>query len=299
MYWRKCKLLTILFGFLQAISSFSYSQDYEWWAKNVNWDGVTHWRNYIIHSPKFLGPNALPLPTLMEGRTDSILSVGTAARLQNAPGDFTFAQSFFASYPVYNKISFDIFWIPREIYQTSHDWKTLRKVHFPAYHENHAMGDIIFNTVFQLCTEQSKGLDATFRSTFRFATSTHVNAARGTDAPGYSFDVTAGKSLSPRFRAFGMLGFYVWQTNRDDYLQNDAFLLGLGAKYTSGNWSFSSHYRGYWGYIGDGDDLVTASFMVTYKCKSFQIFSILSKGFEDNFYNSLECGLKLLLKPKS
>lgn len=300
MLWKKCRSPVYILSFIAFITpSRSFSQDFQWWADNVKWDGVTHWRNYIIYAPAMLGPNALPIPTLMEGKTDTSLSVGSSSRFQRATGDFTYAQSFFLTYPTNNKnISFDIFWIPREMYRTNHEWKTTRKVHFPAYYERHAMTDIIFNTVFQLSREESKWMDITFRSTFRFATSTHVNAARGTDAPGYSFDLTAGKSLSTRLRIMGMLGFYVWQTNRDDYLQNDAFLFGIGARYVINKWSFTPQYRGYWGYIGDGDDQVAVSFKINYACPSWHFFTSASMGLEDNFYNSLECGVIHLLKHK-
>jgi hypothetical protein len=96
-----------------------------------------------------------------------------------------------------------------------------------------------------------------------------------------------------------MLGFYVWQTNRDDYLQNDAFLFGIGARYTVGNFSFSPHFRGYWGYIGDGDDNVASSLKINYRLKNWQIFTVLSKGQEDNLYNYVECGMVYMFKPKN
>jgi hypothetical protein len=300
MLWKKCSFpifLIYVYAFITPCRSFS--QDFQWWTDNVKWDGFTHWRNYIIYSPAMLGPNALPIPTLMEGKTDTTLTFGSSARCLYATGDFTYAQSFYLTYPTNNKnISFDISWIPREIYQTSHEWKTKRKVHFPAYYDRHAMTDILFNTVFQLSKEEVKWMDLTFRSSFRFATSTHVNAARGTDAPGYSFDLTAGKSMSSRLRFMGMLGFYVWQTNRDDYLQNDAFLLGLGVKYFWKKWSISTQYRGYWGYIGDGDDNVAISLKIKYTGQSWHFFTLVSKGMEDNFYNSLECGVIHLFKNK-
>ena len=300
MFLRRFKSLLNCFILVLLLFPFSLlSQDYQWWANNVNWDGTTHWRNYITYSPKFLGPNALPIPTLNEGRTDSLLTLGSFSRFLRSTGDFTYAQSFFLTYPTENnKMSFDISWVPREVYTTSHDWKTVRKVHFPAYYDRHAMADIIFNSLLQLSKESTHWLDAAFRVSFRFATSTHVNAARGTDAPGYSFDVTTGKTISSRLRLFGMLGFYVWQTNRDDYLQNDAFLFGLGARYNLGNWSFSPQYRGYWGYIGDGDDNVASSLKINYKLKNWQIFTVLSKGQEDNLYNYAECGMVYMFKPK-
>ena len=34
---------------------------------NRNWDGITHWSRYIVISPGFMGPNALPVPEIKKG----------------------------------------------------------------------------------------------------------------------------------------------------------------------------------------------------------------------------------------
>jgi len=269
-----------------------HTQDFTWWSDNVGWDGKTHWRQYLTYSPRMLGPNALPLPTLHEGRIDSAFAFGTSGRLYLSPGDLTLAPGFFFRYATPDRrFSFDSYWVPREIFRTSHTWKTLRKVHFPAYGVGHAMADILFNGSVQLTRESKHFADLTFRTSWRYATSTRVDAARGTDAPGYAFDLTSGKSLTKSWRVFGMVGFYVWQTNRDDYPQNDAILLGLGTRIQAKKWSFSPQYRGYWGYIGDGDDHVTASLLVQYAGPSWRFFTHLHAGFEDNLYHSVELGL--------
>ena len=80
--------------------------------------------------------------------------------------------------------------------------------------------------------------------------------ARFTDAPGYYFDLSAGRDLSfgtKKIRFMAMLGFYVWQTNSDTRVQNDAFLFGLGGRYPFGSFILESHVRGYVGYLNHGD----------------------------------------------
>ncbi len=61
------KRIFVIFIFLTAFYQ-SYGQnDYEWWNEAHNYDGYTHWTNYIIYSPYYLGPNALPVPGVKRG----------------------------------------------------------------------------------------------------------------------------------------------------------------------------------------------------------------------------------------
>src|SRR5690554_1306193 len=42
--------------------------DYTWWNQQHGWkEGDPGWRNWIIMSPGYLGPNALPVPHLQKG----------------------------------------------------------------------------------------------------------------------------------------------------------------------------------------------------------------------------------------
>jgi hypothetical protein len=50
-----------------------------------------------------------------------------------------------------------------------------------------------------------------------------------------------------------MAGFYLWQTYRDDYRQDDCFLYGLGLDTRFGKFEMTNALGGYLGYIGNGD----------------------------------------------
>ena len=36
----------------------------DWWNQTHNWDGTTPWTQYMKYSHAYLGPNAIPIPTL-------------------------------------------------------------------------------------------------------------------------------------------------------------------------------------------------------------------------------------------
>ena len=56
-----------VFGFL-FLSIVGYSQGHDWWVEKHNWDRVSPWSDYIIFSPAYLGPNALPVPDSKNGK---------------------------------------------------------------------------------------------------------------------------------------------------------------------------------------------------------------------------------------
>ena len=58
----------LLLGFLFLLPVYLPAQDHYWWANNVGWDGQRFWGDYIIRAQRYLGPNALPIPRLGNGR---------------------------------------------------------------------------------------------------------------------------------------------------------------------------------------------------------------------------------------
>jgi hypothetical protein len=64
----------------------------------------------------------------------------------------------------------------------------------------------------------------------------------------FSFSKKWGQPATGIFKPFGMAGFYTWQTNDENNLQNDALLYALGADYIKGDWLFSASWSGYSGY---------------------------------------------------
>lgn len=98
--------------FLATVIAFSktYGQTQEEWARTVNWDGVSHWSKYIITQPGYMGPNALPVPFIGNGATDSSNYVGTSLSFHSMKGDKVKDWALFGNYClVKDLVSIDIF----------------------------------------------------------------------------------------------------------------------------------------------------------------------------------------------
>jgi hypothetical protein len=268
-------------------------QTAEKWAANVNWDGVSPWQKYIIYSPLFMGPSALPVPLTGNGSIDSLNSFSMYGAVHVSKGDITNNLRLSANYClVKNLISFDLTWIPVEYYQMSHALKTERRVYYEFYDDKKAAGDICLNTNFQLFNSKLKNSRVALRIGYRFPSSSGVGAARYTDAPGYYFDVSAARFLTKhkKWVIISMLGFYVWQLNT--YGQNDAFLFGAGVEYTSAKWRWKFNSSGYTGWIGNGDSPVKVNTSLERKCKHFSLVLNIGHGLKDYIYSSAEAGIR-------
>lgn len=279
-----------------AISSFMYSQDegHDWWNKKHNWDGISPWYSYLTYSPAYFGPNALPVPEIRDARIDSNMSLEGSVDLHFSQGDNT--QNLFIKfrYPFLGgRIAVEVFGVPVEHYimdTITRDERAARCYDC----EGTAMGDLYISTVIQILRDKGAWPDLVLGFTLRTASGNMLGDARYTDAPGYYFDLSAGKSfkLSSKFliRPYAMLGFYVWQTNRDDYHQNDAFLYGLGLSAYSSRYEFNAKWGGYKGYIGNGDAPVVIRANAIYKLKKIHLKLGFQQGLNDFEYTSFRLG---------
>ncbi len=120
-------------------------------------------------------------------------------------------------------------------------------------------GDVNVKTLIQLIPEKPNKWGLLLRVNLRTASGNNLQAARHTDAPGYSFDLStgrwsaAGKGLVKRFRPYAMAGFLAYQTNRTDYYQNDCFLFGAGIILDHGRIQSAVELAGYFGYLDQRD----------------------------------------------
>lgn len=285
------------------LSSSLLAQDFQWWANSVGWDGVSSWRKYIIYSPYYLGPNALPVPSVAAGRVDSVHSIGISGNSHFMKGDITFNPSIHATFVlVKDVISFDLYNVPFEYFDQSHTLKTERHVYYYYYHSHKAHGDINLNTKIQLFKRLQPKINLMLRMGYRFATSTNYAAARYTDAPGYCFDINTGipfgKNKKWLFKA--MAGLYTWQVNEERYEQNDAFLFGAGTEYHHRNFGFEFSAAGYLGYLKQRKDKpVVLRMGLEQKLKHSLVLLKFQQGIHDFKYSSLELGLKYFLIPRN
>lgn len=244
-------IFVLIFGLL--VSFKLKPQDYEWWNEIHNWDGISKWEDYIIKSPGFLGPNALPVPRVTNGTVPENLEFQIATDFHFSKGDKTQNIFLWINYPVVkNIISMEFYVVPFEHYKMTEEMRDLR---FSRDYDGEGIsgGDIYFATLIQILKEKDRWPDIALRLTCKTASSENLGGARFTDSPGYFFDLSFGKKISPGIKLSGMAGFYVWQIDYYNGLithrQDDAFLFGISAENTIKNLSVSNTIAGYLGYI--------------------------------------------------
>ncbi|OQX81478.1 MAG: hypothetical protein B6D61_00620 [Bacteroidetes bacterium 4484_249] len=255
----------ILFGiivfFAECKSALSQEDEATWWNKAHNWDGITHWSDYIIFSPYYLGPNALSVPFSQKGLVKNRYELQINAEGYFSEGDKT--QSLFMSLyvpVVKNLVAVEFYGVPFEHYKMDEKTVYERRTRNRSG-EGYAVGDFYFSTIIQLL-KNNKFPDIAFRMACRTASGSKLSDARFTDAPGYFFDLSFGKDLLfqekfiNKIRFHGTVGFYSWQMNLPDNRQNDALIYGLGADLFIKKFIISNSIDGYYGYIGNEEIIV-------------------------------------------
>jgi hypothetical protein len=263
---------------------------YEWWNKKHNWDGVTNWWKYMTYSPAYLGPNALPVPEIRNALIEKRVNLETRTDFYFSKGDNTQDLFLRLRVPLWDgRICMEMYGVPVEHFvmdTITRDERAARDYDAQGW----AAGDLYIATLIQLLRGHKKWPDILLGITLRTATGGGLGDARYTDTPGYFFDLSAGKTfaVSPNLnlRPYVMLGFYVWQTNRDDYRQDDAFLYGLGLSLYNETFECNVKYGGYKGYIGNGDAPMVLRANAIYKFPKMHLKLSFQQGLQDFDYSS-------------
>lgn len=267
------------------------SQNYDWWHETHNWDGKTHWTNYLKVSPGFFGPNALPVPEVNNGILTDKYRFDFAVEHHHGQGDKT--QNVFTQLYIpiaENKVGFNVSLVPIERYEMDTETRDERAARdFDG--KGYAGGDFYVSTFIQLMKDHRSLPDLLLSINLKTASGTNLEGARFTDTPGYYFDLSFGKQYQS-IRLYGMLGLYVWQTFEDLNPQNDAFLFGGGGQWSAGNYLLNAQVGGYLGYKKNGDKPIVArlNFQSNHE-GSINYFLRLQKGFQDFYYTSVRLGL--------
>ena len=265
---------------------------------NRNWDGVTHWSRYIVISPGYMGPNALPIPEQTKGKVRSGIELTTRLDYHYFSQDKT-SDLFIDLYvPIIDKlIAVEFYGVAVEYFNMDSALRYERKT-FMLEGEGFAVGDINFATTVQLLRDRKNLPDLALRLNCKTASGSKFTAARYTDTPAYFFDVSAGKDYQThgefidRIDVYGTLGFYVWQTYSVEHRQNDAFSFGLGFDLNMGKFQFTNSFDGYSGYINNGDKprVYRTSLKLREKNVTWQLG--WQKGFKDLSYDNLNFSIK-------
>ncbi|TKG94083.1 hypothetical protein EYV94_15130 [Puteibacter caeruleilacunae] len=281
-------LFTLVFIALNTYAE----EDWRWWNETHNWtSGMPSWKTMIKLSPGYLGPNALPVPENQRGLTPEKLELEFRASTHFSDGDDTedlFLRFFYPFIP--GKVGIELSGVLIEHFKMTPETRDER-VARDYDGKGIAVGDIYFSTYIQLAKDARGWPDMMVRLTGRSASGNRYDAARYSDSPGYSFDLSFGKDIpcgkqANHWRWHGMLGFISWQTNSDMTRQNDALVFGAGLDLTLGKWTTGAEIAGYHGYKVERDSPVVGRFTVEKKLKNHSIRFRYQHGFHDLLYET-------------
>ncbi len=292
-------LLIILLIFTSG--SLMAQEDWSWWNNLHNWEpGMPGWRNWMIISPGYLGPNALPVPEVKRGFLENETEIEITASNHFHSGDPTQDISGRAYIPfAKGKIAIEMYGVLLEHYAFSEEIRNER-ISRDSDGKGTAFGDFYFTTLVQLVKDR-KFPNTLFRAALKTASGTNLEGARYADSPGYFFDFSVSEDFGTTenylFRPFAMLGFYSWQTNDELNLQNDALLYGAGADVLKNNWRFTASWSGYLGYKNNGDRPMQLNFDLRKDYNKTAIRIQYQHGLHDWLYKTVRFSFIWKLNP--
>ena len=238
-----------------VLFSFNAQAQLDWWNQVHNWDGATPWTHYMKYSHAYLGPNAIPIPTLQRpitGRRPAMSYFKSSSQMSLIEDD-----SFLS---LHNELHWDrghtqihITHQSIEYYRTSTELRDYR-ISRDEDSEGVIAGDILIDISTRLWERDREAVWFTFHTK---TAAGPLPQARFTDAPGYAFFFSHQKSFSSIRSWVPTLttdaGFQVYQTHWVDYPQNDGFLGNMGLQVQKDETIFSARVRTFTGYFQDGD----------------------------------------------
>lgn len=301
---------------LMVLISFGVkAQNFQHWNELVGWDGQTDWRKYFILSPAYFGPNALPVPELKSGliQNESFFEYSINHHFSvDGPTSNVFVK-FYKSFE--GRVSVEAFMVPLEYYKLTEEARDKRLARSPDP-KGFAVGDLYFGTNIQLIKSKDRFPDLTLGLYGKTTSGSKIEDARFTDTPGHYFDLSFGKNFRHHsaLRWYGSLGFYSFQTNLNQYLQNDAIIYGTGIQLNNARLCVDAQLTGYFGYIGlkelvvvstsktqyiyDGDQPLVFRINIKKSYHNNDLIASTQIGLHDFPYQSITFGFRYHLKNK-
>jgi hypothetical protein len=261
--------------------------------------GNTLNKKYIITTPGYMGPNALPVPDIKKGLVENEMYFRMGGEVHFGKGDHTENLQAKFYYPIVpGKIAMELYGVPYEYFTLNDEIKQFRRIQDSAS-TGHTWGDVYFGTVIQVIKDKHAWPDLALTLTCKTASGNNLILARFTDSPGYFFDMSMGKNIPVKgkqwLRLYGAAGFYVWQTNSDSHRQDDALMYGLGAQATFKYWQINNVWAGYNGYLHYRDKPMVYRFQLTRRQQRFQYYFEYQAGLHNFNYNSFKLGATYLI----
>ncbi len=207
-------------------------------------------------SPYYFGPNAFPIPDMLDGTTERDLRVEVAADyFAGFEGDKTTDVAFKINIPLFTERANLTLWMPvMEWYENTLARQRTCRLQDSVAMCGYLAGDVYVSTDIWALQSERHWIDLTIRAAIKSASGGGYSEARYYDNPGYFFDATLAKPIrfkdsffeELRFAASG--GFLCWQT--DNGRQNDAVMYGAMVKLRTKYFTLSETFGGYVGWEG-------------------------------------------------
>ena len=254
-------------------------------------------------APAYFGPNAFPVPDMLDGRVQNHLRVEIAGDgYFGFQGDKTadvFARLFIPLFT--DRVNLTV-WMPMmEWYELTPERIATCRVPDSLAHSGGGAGDAYFSTDIQILRDKKWAPDIALRAACKSASGGQYELARHYDCPGYFMDLSLGKSwyLGERqasdevkaveLRVAGSVGFLCWQT--DNGRQNDAVMYGLQLLVKSQYVSLRTTWSGYVGWENDGDKPMIIKGRLSGHAKQFEPYVEYQYGIKDYPFHHLRVGM--------
>lgn len=253
-------------------------------------------------APAYFGPNAFPVPDMLDGRTsselklefygDCFLGTTTGRVADDITGDL-FAK---LTIPLFTpKVNLTV-WLPLfEAFHTSAEVNALRRLPAPfdtTDLQGVDMGDLYLSADVRILNQERHKVDVTARAVLKTASANQYHMGRCYDAPGYFFDAAVGRNFAlgneSNLRLAVSTGFLCWQT--DNGRQNDAVMYGAFVAYTYKRFTIDTCFGGYAGWERDGDRPMTLKTNLSYRIGDWSVRVGHQVGFMDWPYHQIRVG---------
>ena len=253
-------------------------------------------------APAYFGPNAFPVPDMLDGRTsselklefygDCFLGTTTGRVADDITGDL-FAK---LTIPLFTpKVNLTV-WLPLlEAFHTSAEVNALRRLPEPfdtTDLQGVDMGDLYLSADVRILNQERHKVDVTARAVLKTASANQYHMGRCYDAPGYFFDAAVGRNFAlgneSNLRLAVSTGFLCWQT--DNGRQNDAVMYGAFVAYTYKRFTIDTCFGGYAGWERDGDRPMTLKTNLSYRIGDWSVRVGHQVGFMDWPYHQIRVG---------
>ena len=258
-------------------------------------------------APAYFGPNAFPVPDMLDGRTQSHLRLEIAG-----DGYLGYEKDWTAD--VFARVHIPLFtervnltlWMPvQEWYAMTPERQRTCRLQDTVPMTGHEAGDVYVSTDIQVWKARKWSPDVMLRAAIKTASGGSFEKARYYDNPGYFFDLSVGKSLyfgagkqfpyadsadaKVELRFAGSAGLLCWQT--DNGRQNDAVMYGLQMLLRSEYVSLRAVWSGYVGWENDGDRPMVVKARLAGHAKGFEPFAEYQYGIKDYPFHMVRVGL--------